>query len=492
MTQRAHSLPNATGWLDAAQTHHPTREGLIAFTPMWGAAMLFSLAGDRNILMLREGVMLFALTWLAIALAATLIVRPRFTHLLYALAGVMLVRYAAMLPVASNNKTIAVFMNAAIIVCVLQGAWSGLRDTQLRDQTYERMRVIARALLAVMYFYGIFHKINTDFLDPRVSCAVALYEPLARGFGFGGHPLGHQIAIWATFIIEAIALIALYWKRFFAVGLILGLMFHFVIPLSAYSWYMDFSSLVLALYMLSIPREVSTAFFERVANLFRAARARFGKLGLILPFAVVALIAAVIVGVIAMRAGRVGMLFALYNSVWVLFWAVYGGIAMVLLTVVALDYLPWRGHSGPRQPLWLYVLPLVLFFSCLSPYLGLKTESSIAMFSNLHTEAGVTNHLLFDEPPYLFDYQRDVVEIIATSSPALAPVAAQRDSMVWFSVQRFLQKHPQHWVTLERDGVVHERITAASIAHLPQPNWFERNFLIFKTVDFDRPKVCTH
>jgi hypothetical protein len=121
-----------------------------------------------------------------------------------------------------------------------------------------------------MYFYGIFHKINTDFLDPRVSCAVALYDPLARGFGFDGHPIGHQIAIWSTFIIETITLIALYWKRYFAVGLICGLMFHFVIPISTYSWYMDFSSLVLALYALSIPREVSTASSE--LRVFSAAR----------------------------------------------------------------------------------------------------------------------------------------------------------------------------------------------------------------------------
>lgn len=492
MTQRVQSIPGSTGLLSPAQAQLATREGLIAFAPMWGAAMLFSLAGDRNILMLREGGWLFALTWLAIALAATIILRPRLTHLLYVLAGVMVVRYAAMLPVASNNKTIAVFMNAAIIVCVLQGAWSGLRDAMLRDVTYERMRVVARALLAVMYFYGIFHKINTDFLDPSVSCAVALYDPLARGFGLDGHPIGHQIAIWSTFIIEAITLTALYWKRFFAVGLILGLMFHFVIPISAYSWYMDFSSLVLALYMLSIPREVSTAFFERVAGTFRGMRARFGSVGLLLPFAAIGAIAALIVGIIAIRAERVGMLFQLYNSVWVLFWAVYGGIAMVLLTAVALDYLPWRGHSGARQPLWLYAFPLVLFISCLSPYFGLKTESSIAMFSNLHTEAGITNHLMFTEPPYLFDYQRDVAEIVATSSPLLQPVAAKRDSMVWFSVQRFLQDNPTHWVSFQRDGVLHERVSAASIAHLPQPNWLERKFLIFKTVDFDRPKACTH
>ena len=84
-----------------------------------------------------------------------------------------------------------------------------------------------------------------------------------------------------------------------------------------------------------------------------------------------------------------GMFTQFYHSVWVLFWAVYGGIAMVLLTWVALDYLPWRGHVGSRQPLWVYSFPLVLFLTCLSPYMGLKTESSIAMFSNLHTEGGV-------------------------------------------------------------------------------------------------------
>lgn len=493
MTQRTGSLSSSlSGSLSAAGTRASAAEGLVAFTPMWGAAMLFSLAGDRNILMFREGALLAALTWVAVAAAIVLIVRPRLTKLLFVLAGLMVVRYAALLPVASNNKTITLFMNAAILVCALQAATLGLRDAQFRDVLYERMRVVARALLAVMYFYGIFHKINADFLDPRVSCAVALYDPLARSFGLAGNPIGHQIAIWSTFIVETITLVALYWKRFFAVGLIFGLMFHFVIPISTYSWYMDFSSLVLALYMLSIPREVSTAFFDRVARIFRASRARFGSLGLFLPFALVGVPAALIVGVIAIRAERVGQLFQVYNSLWVLFWAVYGGIAMVLLTAVALDYLPWRGRTSARQPLWLYAFPLVLFLSCLSPYVGLKTESSIAMFSNLHTEAGETNHLFFARPPYLFDYQRDVVRVIDASSPPLQRVAIGRDGLVWLDLQQYLRANPHEWVTFERQGVRYERATAASIAHLPQPSWLERKLLIFKTVNFDRPKVCTH
>jgi hypothetical protein len=465
--------------------------GLVAFAPVWGAAMLFSLAGDRNILMGRHGGLLFALTWGAIAAAMTLIVRPRWTKLLYVLAGLMIVRYGLLLPVASNNKTISLFMNSAILLFAAQAAWIGLRDTALRDLTYERMRIVARALLAVMYFYGIFHKINTDFFDPRVSCAVALYKPLASGFGLAGNPIGHQIAIWSTFIIEAITIVSLYWKRYFAVGLLFGLMFHFVIPISTYSWYMDFSSLVLALYVLSIPREVSGEFFDKCARIFRASKARFGTVGLAIPFVVVGTIILLIVAIAATRARSATQLFQIYSSVWVLFWAIYGGIAMVLLASVALHHLPWRGNVGARQPLWVYALPAILFLTCLSPYVGLKTESSIAMFSNLHTEGGVTNHLLFDEPPYLFGYQKDVVEIIATSSPALMPVAAKRDALVWFDLQQHLRWNPDYWVTYKRNGKIYEKVTAATL-DAPPPNLFERKFLLFKTVDFDRPKVCTH
>lgn len=491
MTQRMDTVAGSMSVSRGVSGAHSVTEGLVAFAPIWGAAMLFSLAGDRNILMFREGAPLALLSWLGMLAAATLIIRPRLTQLLYALALIMFVRYAVAMPVASNNKTIAVFMNAAILICAAQAAMTGLRDAQLRTQLYERMRVIARALLAVMYFYGIFHKINTDFFDPSVSCAVALYKPLASGFGLDGNPLGHQIAIWATFIIETITIVSLYWKRFFAVGLLFGLTFHFVIPISSYSWYMDFSSLVLALYILSIPSEVSSTFFERCARLFRAPRERFGPMGVLLPFAVIGAIAVIVVGALGIRAERLGALFQLYESVWVLFWAIYGGIAMVILTAVALDHLPWRGNVGPRQPPWLYVFPLVLFVSCLSPYVGLKTESSIAMFSNLHTEGGQTNHLMFDEPPYLFDYQRDVVEIVAASSPTLHRVAAKRDSMVWLALQRHLRADPNRWVTFRKDGVLHEKVTAATL-QAPRANWFERTFLVFKTVNFDRPKVCSH
>lgn len=241
-------------------TEQTAVDGLICFSPVWAAAAIFSLAGDRSLLIFRDGPLLGLLSWAAIAVAMLLIWRPRWTPLLFVLAGVMLTRYAVAMPVAGNNKMIAAFMNASILVICLHGALRYTSRAAMRENIYENMRVAARALLAVMYFYGIFHKINTDFFDPRVSCAVALYMPLADGFGMQHSLVGKYFAIWSTFIVEAIAIASLYWKRWFAVGLLLALMFHFVIPISVYSWYMDFSSLVLALYILSVPREVSERF----------------------------------------------------------------------------------------------------------------------------------------------------------------------------------------------------------------------------------------
>lgn len=477
----------------SATAEHVAVDGLVAFSPVWAAAAIFSLAGDRNMLMFRDGALLGSITWFAVAVALLLVWRPRWTQLLGLLAAVMLTRYMIAMPVAGNNKMIAAFMNAGILIIGAHALLRYTSTTEIRENIYEHMRIVARALLAVMYFYGIFHKINTDFLDPRVSCAVALYMPLADGFGLQDNLVGKYLAIWSTFIVEAIAIAALYWKRYFAVGLLLALMFHFVIPISVYSWYMDFSSLVLALYILSVPREVSARFYDRCAGLFRGLRDRFGSVGQALPFGVVIGTAVGLVAVLASFSHRPTISpFHAYQSVWVLMWVVYGGLTMLLLADAALSHMPWRGQTGPRRPLWLYAVPATLFVISAAPYVGLRTEASIAMFSNLHTEGGTTNHLVITKPWDLFPYQRDVAMIKASSDPDLQSYADRNLGLVMFALNEKLLKKPGHWVTFELNGVRYERATASSLGSHMHSNALERKLLIFKPVDYSRPKVCTH
>ncbi|WCT73833.1 thiol-disulfide oxidoreductase [Sphingomonas naphthae] len=464
-------------------------DGLTAFAPMWAIAALFSIAGDPKSLLIDRGPLFALFGWATVAASVALLLYPRKTWLLVTVAACAVMLYLVRLPVASNNKTITTVMNLGILLscavaCVRQR--NGIID---RGALYQQVRVVARALLAIMYFYGIYHKINTDFLDPSVSCAVGLYAPLARPFGLDDNLVGRYLAIYSTFVVEAVAIVCLYWRRYFALGFIPALVFHYIIPISAFSWYMDFSSLVFALYALSMPTAASRTFYETTMRVTDRVRHRFGRIGTLFPAIAAILAALVVVSIAAILApGRPPML--LIHSMWILVWAVVGGVVMVLLSYAALLHTPYTGPAAPRQPLWLFAVPGLFFLTCLSPYLGLKTESSIAMFSNLHTEGGQTNHLMFDTPPYLFDYQQDVVRVLASSDAALMRQAAAGSHHVLFTIRDRLRRNPAEWVTYEQGGRVYERMTSASFAR--QPGLIERNLLIFKPVDYRTPKVCTH
>ncbi|NYZ14109.1 thiol-disulfide oxidoreductase [Azospirillum sp. RWY-5-1] len=476
-------------WPPETATHARVHDGLTVFAPMWAVAMLFSLADNPSTFIGRDGPALFLVGWTAVLAAVALVIRPRLTWLLGLLAAALILRYALLAPVASNNKTITLFMNTGILLVLAQAAWSQAEPR--RELVYQHLRVIARGLLAVMYFYGIFHKINTDFLDPNVSCAVMLYAPLARPFGLDGNLFGRYLAIYSTFIIEAIAIAALYWRRWFAVGLILALVFHYIIPISAYSWYMDFSCLVFALYALTMPPEAQRDFYRSVAGPLRRVRGWFGNAAL--PLAGGLLVAAAWVSAMIVATDYPERpLRMFYHSTFIMVWAMFGAVASVLMTRAALEHLPYRGAAQPRQPLWLHLIPLALFVACTSPYIGLKTESSINMFSNLHTEGGETNHLLFARPPYLFGYKDDVVEILDSSHPYLLHLKARNERMVLYALKDVLRRYREHWVTYRLNGLVEEEVTHASFPAFEQPSLLERAFLIFKTVDVRRPKVCTH
>ncbi len=468
------------------------KDGLVVFAVMWGIAMMLSAASHITILNGDHGLQLAAVTWAALGSATLLVMVPRKTRLLMVVAGLMSVQYLLRLPASSNNQTIALFMNAAIFIAIGMQVLANRSFRINRDTPYEQLRVVARALLAVMYFYGVFHKINTDFLDPQVSCATALYQPLAGPLGLGQNLAGQYLAIAATFVVETIAIVCLYWRRFFWVGLLVSLPFHYVIPLSGYSWYMDFSSLVFALYMLAVPREVASGLYSTGVSLLRTVPKLRPGLSAVLLLGggwIAALSIAWAIGLL--YPGR--SLGLLWHSAWLLVWAVFGGLSMVLIIRAALLEQPYQvPASGAKRSWWVYAIPAALFLTCTSPYIGLKTESSIAMFSNLHTEGGVSNHLLFPEPPYLFDYQKRVTRVIASSDPILNARAQNQDfGLVEHDVAIRLLRNPGMWITYEMDGRRYDRITAANYTG-HRPGRVEQKLLDFKPIDWARPKMCSH
>lgn len=477
----------------AANRGDHASDSLVVFAALWGMATLFSAVSQTTILIGGEGPRMGVLLALVIANAVLLIWRPRQVLFLLSLSLLMATIYILRMPVSSNNQTIAMFMNSAILVVLLRQIWLQ-RTTKIElSDAYEQLRPVAKGLLATMYFFGIFHKINTGFLDPTTSCATALYIPLARDFGLDTNLPGRCLAIASTFIIEFIAIVCIYVRRYFWIGLALSLPFHYIIPISAYSWYMDFSSLVFALYMLSVPREVALSLYQTTVTIVQKFGAFPTGTSAIALLSATFVLGAVVVAIIFVAIGLPDRSYRiLWHSAWLIAWAVIGGAVMVLIIRAALMELPYSTRHAPaRVPAWLYIFPGVLFITCWSPYFGLKTESSIAMFSNLHTEGGVSNHLLFPKPPYLFPYQERTVHMIGSSNPDLLPSGDQGNYLVEHDLALRVLGNPEDWFTYEISGQRFERITAAQYTGY-RPNWLETKFLDFKPVDWRRPKICTH
>lgn len=189
-------LPDLFGTASAeATTAARPADAIVVFAVMWGMAMTFSAASQMGLLLGRGGLVQAAMNWGVIATAIAVIMHPRHSAVLLGLAALMTVQYALRMPVASNNQTIALFMNVAIILVLGQAMIRGKSMVHDRDDAYERLRLVARSLLATMYFFGIFHKINADFLDPLVSCATALYVQLTRPIGLDAYLFGIYGAI---------------------------------------------------------------------------------------------------------------------------------------------------------------------------------------------------------------------------------------------------------------------------------------------------------
>lgn len=410
------------------------------------------------------------------ALSVLGVLLPRLWPVLLLNACAFAAAYLMASPIASNNQTTAFFFALVVL-----GAFAFSRGPD-RDARFRAIAGAGRWLLPVMYFFGIYHKINADFLDPAVSCAVVLYRALFEGSILEGWRLGQWGAIYATFVIEAVAMVALFIPRLKLFGVLIGVPFHVIIGFTGYSYYKDFSTIVLVLYALFLPREVFTGAVEGTARVA-------GGLGRALWAGRMALVALVVAYVLT--SGVLADVFAAVptDRGFMPFFGVYA-LAFYGFAVL---FMPRDGGSrAPCSPAGLYILPILFLLNGFSPYLGLKTESSIAMFSNLHTEGGETNHLLTGVLPGGFGYQSDLVRPTGSNEPRFdAAFVARGLWLTRWELDRLRSLTPGLMVTYQTaDGSAFSSEGEAN-SYLAA-GWLARKFLIFKPVDFARPKACTH
>jgi hypothetical protein len=269
----------------------------------------------------------------------------------------------------------------------------------------------ARGVVIATYAVAAFHKLNRDFFDPAVSCAVDTWRQLdgmVEAFALPTPP-GVGLAVFAVALEVAVAV--LLWRRP-RLGIAAGLVFHLPLTLVLAP---AFAFVMLPGYVASLDEGARRA-------LAATARRRWRLL-----------VGAALVGTltVSLLDGELPLWdMALKEA------ALFGLLGLSLVT-------PWRTGWRPADPaprpregaVRLVRGALVALFvaSTLTPYLGLRFQHSAAMLSNLRIDAGCWNHLVVPEAVRLRDpYVRvDEASVGGQVGPPFADTEALLREGLW-------------------------------------------------------------
>ncbi|MGW0158952.1 hypothetical protein ACWDUN_06470 [Mycobacterium sp. NPDC003323] len=431
-----------------------TRGPFSVFATLYTVAMLLELA-ERWQTPWFTG----AFAILATIFVVTGITRAKFLVLLTVVTGYVAV---AEFPEVANHVNLMLCLNVAMIGVL---GFSLIRHRTTPDDDYAAIAPILRISLILIYALAGFHKLNTDYLDIAASCAAGIFTSVIRALQTSllGIPLVVPLAVTAgilgyrlsrrgrfgrpehlrfTITVTAIglagltvmAVVLLYerlgplittigliaavavlgWElvggfllsvpRLQAAIVVFSLTMHATLALIGF---VDFGALAVALLFAFVPDGYRQLLIEGTARLGRYA----------IPRTLCYVLAAV---AIALLSGVHTHLHRIPE------WTLISGLMLDAALLLLIWPLLATAFSSPPRPHWsgvrildkrtpiaLYLVPVLLVFIGLTPYLGLRTAGNFSMFSNLRTEGEQSNHLLLGSNPLkIWGYQEDVVWII--------------------------------------------------------------------------------
>ncbi len=377
--------------MEAPTRRRPIDARLSDFALLWAVGTLVHLGHTGR----------FGGPWLLETAAACFVaLHPRSRHGLLVLAAIQLSLVAMTYPWVANHTVLVAFVDVVILIELLDR----------RRTSADRWVVHLRMLLVVTYAWAGFHKLNEGFLDPATSCAVDHAERLARVFGGDGVPAGaSMLVVVATLLIEIGVPVALLVRGARPWGVVVALAFHFLLGWNGFE---DFSAIAAALLVVSLGLPLGGGIVDRLARAF-ATR----------PMPVIARIGIVVALVVLLHA--LPQPRALAFPIWVL----YAGALLVVSVRHALGSASrTSAPPGTRMSAAGRLLGAAFLLNGASPYVGLKTDVSLAMFSNLRTEGPYWNHLLAPRVLRVFHQQDDLVMVLGA---APHEVAGQFDAPRW-------------------------------------------------------------
>jgi hypothetical protein len=403
-------------------------------------------------------------------------------------------------PKWTPNHTFFMALANLVILAALWREAQGLRGAAseraaARERALERIAPSLVWMLVAFYAFAVLHKLNADFFDAEVSCAADMYGRIAGRYGFlpPRSPELGTLVIWGTIATEALIPVLLVLRPARLFGVLLGIGFHFVLAQYPRGQLCSFASMLYAIYFLCLPRPLVDELTRQVdagwAWLAARASPRRRQVG------VIGLTLVVVAGGAAAYTRYPPLLYDYCNGLWNL-WV----LAVLALGVRSALRSGIAAHGrllypAPRSALGVSMIGVVIFVG-LNPYLGLRTETSWSMFSNLRTEIR-SNHFFVPEALAVFSFQRDLVEILESDDPYFQRLASSsRRHLPWFEMRRRLSRARDISIRFHHRGQEHALVIRDgrySDPGLDEPApWLLEWWLHFRPVDADPRMRCSH
>ena len=481
--------------------------------------------------------LLLALGVLLLAVGLTRKTLPVF--LVVAMAHPLLLSF----PDVPNHVNVEIYVSLLLLLAIGYTLWRS-DEYPTDDACFELVRPVLQLSMILIYVLAGFSKLNTDFLNPQVSCAGSMLADLAeaamrRTFGVprvligavvvGGSlvavlsarpaartiPVSARAALFALILFPValavrlapaipagvMALMVLgtagmviLWEL---VGGLLLMVPRFQGPLLAFSWtmhamlsligFVHFGALAIAMLFTFIP----APYVDLVTT-----RVRLPFVGRSVPRSHAYLASGLLTGVVSGFGSRIVAAVMFNVAVLFLLWP-------MLRAVVAQAPRPvWPGVSlwSRRTPAWLYAFPVCLLLYGLTSYVGLRTAGNFTMFSNLRTEGARSNHLVLGSNPLkIWGFQEDLIRFVAIDDSLAAvdekslPLQGNQLPIVEFRkwIFRWTREGRAVPLTFEYRGQVHstENITADAEWRTPRRDWPMR-LLDFRAVQSQGANKC--
>jgi hypothetical protein len=378
--------------------------------------------------------------WVTNICIVLLILRPSSLALLTAALTLNVVSSWIDLPYLANHILFEDVVNLTVLGAIAvvwvrhrrgQPGQQAFNSRDRRAEIFELFAPPVRISVILLYFFVTLAKLNDDFFDPDASCAAEMYRdivPLDLTNPFLAWT--PTAAIYGTLLAEGGIPILLLFNKTRTLGVVSGLCFHLLLAFHPYGGVEGFSSMMFALLVL-FTGEGFTATVNSHLDRLREGR---GGPHVRRRYVVWALGGGLLAVALAVALGQGRLVLTLW-----LLWA----LPLITCLLIVLSRASGDRRSFREQffakPTMLYVFPILVLVNGMAPYLGLKTETSFSMFSNLRTEDGVTNHLFIPTSWQLATYQQDLVKIIESDQPEFRELAEDGYLLTRFEFERMLR-----------------------------------------------------